>query len=62
MPFGVYFLFCLNDDRVPFLSDWRVKAVLVFGIGCTTELAFGAPLLDGPLTLVISSCSVAEWG
>jgi len=32
LPFGMYFLLCLKDDRVALLGDWRVKAMLVCGI------------------------------
>jgi hypothetical protein len=58
VPFGMYFLLCLNDARVPFLRDWRVKALLVFGIASSTEVmqAFGVPLLGGtfdPLDFVM---------
>jgi hypothetical protein len=47
VPFGMYFLLCLNDVYVRFLRDWRVKAVLVFGVASSTEVmqAFGVPLL-----------------
>jgi len=47
IPFGMYFLLCLNDVHVRFLRDWRVKAVLVFGATSSTEVmqAFGIPLL-----------------
>jgi uncharacterized membrane protein len=47
VPFGLYFLLCLNDGRVPLLGDWRVKSLLVFGVAATTEVmqAFGVPLL-----------------
>lgn len=47
IPFGVYFLLCLNDGRVRFLRDWRVKAALVFGAASSAEVmqAFGIPLL-----------------
>jgi hypothetical protein len=47
IPFGMYFLFCLEDVYFRFLRDWRVKALLVFGIASTTEVlqAFGVPLL-----------------
>jgi len=43
----MYFLLCLKDDRIRFVGDWRVKAVLVFAIACSTEVmqAFGVPLL-----------------
>jgi len=47
VPFGMYFLLCLNDVYLLFLRDWRVKAVLVFGVASFTEVmqAFGVPLL-----------------
>jgi hypothetical protein len=47
IPFGMYFLLCLNDVFVRFLRDWRVKAMLVFGVASSVEVmqAFGIPLL-----------------
>ena len=47
VPFGMYFLLCLNDVHVRSLRDWRVKTVLVFGATSSTEVmqAFGIPLL-----------------
>jgi hypothetical protein len=47
IPFGMYFLLCLNDVRVRYLINWRVKAMLVFGVASSTEVmqAFGVPLL-----------------
>ena len=47
LPFGMYFLLWMNDVHVPFLRDWRVKAMLVFGVASSTEVlqAFGVPLL-----------------
>lgn len=47
VPFGMYFLLFLNDAYVRFLRDWRVKAMLVFGVASSTEVmqAFGLPLL-----------------
>jgi hypothetical protein len=47
IPFGMYFLLCLNDVYVLFLRDWRVKALLVFGVAASTEVmqALGVPLL-----------------
>lgn len=47
VPFGMYFLICLNDMRVRSLRDWRVKAMLVFGVASSTEVlqACGVPLL-----------------
>ena len=54
VPFGMYFLLYLSDmrvrfrgERIRFLGDWRVKALLVFGVASFTEVmqAFGVPLL-----------------
>jgi hypothetical protein len=47
LPFGTYFLLWMNDGHIPFLRDWRVKALLVFGVASATELlqALGVPLL-----------------
>jgi len=47
LPFYMYFLFCLVDTRVRFLLDWRLKAVLVFGVASFVEVlqALGVPLL-----------------
>ena len=47
IPFGMYFLLCLEDTWVSFLRDWRLKALLVFGVASFTEVlqAFGVPLL-----------------
>ena len=45
IPFGMYFLLCLEDVYIRFLRDWRVKALLVFGVASSTEVmqAFGIP-------------------
>ena len=58
IPFGMYFLLCLEDMFIRFLRDWWVKALLVFGVASATELlqAFGVPLLGGtfdPLDFVM---------
>lgn len=47
IPFGMYFLLCMEDTWVRFLRDWRLKALLVFGVASFTEVlqAFGVPLL-----------------
>ncbi len=47
VPFGMYFLLCLNDVNLLFLRDWRVKTLLVFAVASLTEVlqAFGVPLL-----------------
>ena len=43
----MYFLLSLNDVYVWILRDWRIKAILVFGVASSTEVmqAFGVPLL-----------------
>ena len=43
IPFGMYFLLCLNDITIPRLADWRVKALIVFAASSATEIlqAFG---------------------
>ena len=58
VPFGMYFLLCLNEVSLRFLRDWRVKAALVFTVASLTELAqaIGIPLLGltfDPLDLVM---------
>ncbi len=47
IPFGMYFLLCLNETHIPLLRGWLVKAVLVYGIASSVEImqAFGIPLL-----------------
>jgi hypothetical protein len=47
IPFGMYYLLCLNDFHFPFLRRWTVKSILVFSIASFTEImqAFGIPLL-----------------
>jgi hypothetical protein len=64
VPFGMYFLLCLKDDQIPFVGDWRVKAVLVFAVACSAEVmqAFGVPLLGqtfDPLDVVMFGGGVA---
>jgi hypothetical protein len=63
IPFGFYFLLWMNDVHVPFLRDWRVKAMLVFGVSSSTEVlqAFGVPLLGrtfDPLDFVMFGVGV----
>jgi hypothetical protein len=63
IPFGMYYLLCLNDFHIPFLRSWIVKAVLVFGIASFTEImqAFGIPLLGGtfdPIDIVMFGVGV----
>ena len=63
IPFGMYFLLCLNDVYFRLLRDWRAKAVLVFSVATSTELmqAFGVPLLGqtfDPLDFVMFAAGV----
>ncbi len=46
IPFYMYFVMFVGERRVRWLRDWRVKALLVFGISSLTEVlqAFGVPL------------------
>lgn len=37
VPFGFYFLLCMNDVRVPFLRPWYAKSALVFAGATTAE-------------------------
>ncbi len=47
IPFGIYFLLCLEATFVRLLRDWRVRAMLVFGVASATAVlqAFGVHLL-----------------
>ena len=63
IPFGMYFLLFMADVHIRFLRDWRVKAMLVFGVASSTELmqAFGVPLLGrtfDPLDFVMFGAGV----
>ena len=63
VPFGMYFLLCLNEGSLRFLTDWRVKAGLVFAITSLTEVAqaFGVPILGStfdPLDFVMFGIGV----
>ena len=63
VPFGMYFLLFMADVHIRFLRDWRVKAMLVFGVASSTELmqAFGVPLLGrtfDPLDFVMFGAGV----
>lgn len=64
VPLGMYLLLCLKDDQVPLLGDWRVKALVVFGVASSAEAmqAFGVPLLGrtfDPLDFVMFAVGVA---
>ena len=63
VPFGMYFLLYLNETHIHFLRDWRVKAILIFGIASTTEIlqCFGVPILGltfDPLDFVMFGVGV----
>ena len=63
VPFGMYFLLCMNDLTLRFLKDWKVKAFIVFGIATITEIlqAFGVPLLGvtfDPLDILMFAIGV----
>jgi len=47
VPFGMYFVLCMNDVRIRFLRGWSTKALLVLVVAFVTEVmqAFGIPLL-----------------
>jgi len=38
LPFGAYFLLCLNDFRFPILRNWFVKCIVVFGVASFAEM------------------------
>jgi hypothetical protein len=54
IPIAIYFLLCINDITLPFLRGWMTKAVLVFLIAMTTEIAqgFGIPLLGNTFDIL----------
>ena len=63
VPFGMYFLLCMNDLRFVFLRKWTVKCLLVFGFASITEImqAFGVPILGrtfDPLDFVMFGIGV----
>ena len=47
LPFGIYFLLCLQEKQFPFLKKWYTKAGLIFAACTITEIlqAFGIHLL-----------------
>jgi hypothetical protein len=38
LPFGFYFLLCLNESSLPRLKKWFVKSLLVFGAAALAEI------------------------
>ena len=63
IPFGMYYLLCINEFSIAFLRKWFVKALLVFGVATFTEImqAFGIPLLGStfdPLDIVMFGIGV----
>lgn len=47
LPFAFYFLLCPQDVVVAFLRPWYVKALPVFALGLSVEIAqfYGVPIL-----------------
>jgi hypothetical protein len=47
LPFGMYFLLCINQDKIKFLKKWTIKFILVFSVTSAAEImqAFGIPAL-----------------
>jgi hypothetical protein len=43
IPFGIYFLFCLNELRYKFIRSWKIKAFVILCFCAITEIlqAFG---------------------
>jgi hypothetical protein len=41
LPFGIYFLLCINEFSYPFLRRWGVKAAIVFAVAATAEICQG---------------------
>ena len=48
LPFGAYFLLCLNEIQLRFLRKWYLKALLVFGVMTFSEgmQLFGITFLE----------------
>ena len=38
VPFGMYFLFCINEFQISFLRPWWVKALIVFSVSTGAEI------------------------
>lgn len=38
LPFGAYFLLCINEIQLPFLRKWYIKALVVFSIMAFSEV------------------------
>lgn len=63
IPFGVYFLLCLNDATIPILRSWVVKCSLIFIVCASAEMLqyFGFYALGvtfDPLDLVMYAIGV----
>lgn len=41
LPFGMYFLLCIQDKSIPFLRSWKVRALIVFGVATLAEILQG---------------------
>jgi len=38
LPFGIYFLLSVNEFSIPFLRDWRIKAIIIFLVTTAAEI------------------------
>jgi len=38
LPFAFYFLFCISDDKIPFVRPWWVKCAIVFAAASAAEI------------------------
>ncbi len=64
VPFGVYFLLCQAETRLPLLRGWRTKALAVLGVASLAEVmqSFGVPMLGStfdPLDFAMYGAGVA---
>ena len=38
IPFGIYFLFCLNEIQIKLFRPWLIKLIIVFGFSTLSEI------------------------
>ncbi|MBT8260041.1 MAG: hypothetical protein HKO92_06745 [Flavobacteriaceae bacterium] len=38
IPFGVYFLLCMNEIQIKIFKPWYIKALIVFGLATFSEI------------------------
>lgn len=63
IPFGTYFLLCMNEIRIKFLRKWYSKALVVFGVATFIEIlqAFGYYIFSktfDPFDILVFAISV----